>query len=141
MAEEKGLSTIEKVIFLKSMEIFEHAAIEELGRIAALTEEVRFGAGETIYQEGNPVDAIYVILQGRAVVLRGEKVVREVGEKYPIGILSALDMNSAPRTVKALQPIHALKINVQDFQDVLSSDFELVKAAFRVLSEHIRKGF
>lgn len=140
MATEKSLSTIEKVIFLKSVEIFEHSAIEELGRIAALTEEIRFEPGETIYQEGNPVDAIYVILQGRAAVLSEGKIVQEVGEKHPVGVLAALGMNSAPRTVKALQPIHALKINVQDFQDLLSSDFELVKAAFRVLSEQIRKG-
>ena len=80
MAAEKSLSTIEKMIFLKSVEIFEHAAIEELGRIAALTEEIRFESGETIYQEGSPVDAIYIILQGRAAVLNAGKIVREVGE-------------------------------------------------------------
>ena len=31
---------MEKVIFLKSVDIFKHATIEELGGVAALTEEV-----------------------------------------------------------------------------------------------------
>jgi len=141
VTQDRNLSTIEKVIFLKSVDIFEHAAIEELGRLAALTQEVRFEAGETIYREGDPVEAIYVILKGCAAVQSNGKVIREVGEKHVVGALAALDLNSALRTVKAIEPVHALKLNVQDFQDVLSSDFELVKAVFRVVSEHIRKGF
>jgi CRP-like cAMP-binding protein len=141
MAEQRKLSAIEKVLFLKSTAIFEHAAVEELGRVAALAEEVRFGAGETIYREGNPVDAVYMILEGRAGVFREENIACEVSQGHPIGILSVLEVNSAPHTVKALQPVRALRITVQDFQDVLSSDFELVKAVFRVLVEHIRRGF
>ncbi|HWP24485.1 MAG TPA: cyclic nucleotide-binding domain-containing protein [Candidatus Binatia bacterium] len=141
MEGEKKLSTIEKVLFLKFTAIFEHASIEELGRVAAVAEEVRFGPGETIYREGYPVDAVHMILEGGVGVFKDEQLVREIGEGHPIGVLAALEMNSALRTVKALQPVRALKITVQDFQDALSSDFELVKAVFRVLVEHIRQGF
>jgi len=138
--EQTKLTTIEKVIFLKTVDIFEHVPIEELGRVAALTEEVQFGAGETIYREGEPVEAIYIILEGRVAVQSNGKVVREVGEKHAVGTLSALDLNSALRTVKAIEPIRALKLPVQDFQDILSLDFELVKAVFRAIAQHIRKG-
>lgn len=141
MSEERRLSTVEKVLLLKSVDIFEHAAIEELGRIATLTEEVQFEAGETIYREGDPVEAIYIILKGRAAVQSKGKVIREVGERHAIGALGALDLNSALRTVTAREPVHALKLNVQDFQDMLSSDFELVKAVFRVVAQHVREGF
>lgn len=141
MADAAALSTVEKVLFLKSVDIFEHAAIEELGRIAALTREARFGAGEAIYREGDPVDAIYIILSGRAEVRSNSKVVREVGAKHAVGVLAALDLNSALRTVTAREPVHVLELNVQDFQDVLASDFELVKAVLRVVAEHIRQGF
>jgi hypothetical protein len=41
MSQEKELSTIEKVLFLKSIDLFAQAAIEELGRVAALTVDVR----------------------------------------------------------------------------------------------------
>lgn len=141
MALEGSLTTVEKVIFLKSVDIFQHAAIEELGRIAALTGQVQFDADETIYQQGEPVDAIYLILKGRVAVINNGQIVREVGERQAVGLLSALEMNSALRTVKTIEPTRALKLNLQDFQDALSADFELVKAVFRVLAEHIRKGF
>jgi CRP/FNR family transcriptional regulator, cyclic AMP receptor protein len=141
MTEETHLSTVEKILFLKSVDIFQHAAIEELGRVAALTQDARFEAGETIYREGDPVEAIYIILKGRAVVQSHGKVVREVGEKIAVGVLAALDLGAALRTVTAREPVHVLKLNVQDFQDVLASDFELVKAVFRVVAEQIRQGF
>ncbi|MGZ8466492.1 MAG: hypothetical protein ACXWXT_13180, partial [Candidatus Binatia bacterium] len=77
---------------------------------------------------------------GRAEVQNGARVTREVGEKNAIGVLAALDANAALRTVTAKEPVYALKLGVEDFGDVLSSDFELVKAVFRVVARHIREG-
>jgi CRP/FNR family transcriptional regulator, cyclic AMP receptor protein len=136
--EEKRLSTIEKVVFLKSMDIFEHATIEQLGGIAALTEEVQFEPGETVFREGEPTDAIYLILKGRVAVEKNGKMFREVGEKQVFGTVAALDLSPAVHTVKAMSPVRALKLNVQDFHDLLSLDFELVKAVFQFLCRLIR---
>ena len=138
--EQGTLTTIEKVIFLKSIDIFRHATIEELGGVAALTEEVHFEPGETIYREGEPVDAIYLILTGRVAVEGNGQVVREVGEKQAFGTVAALDRNPAIHTVKAIDPVYALKLNAQDFDDILSLDFELVRAIFRALCRMIRPG-
>ena len=139
MTEKIHLSTVEKVLFLKSTDIFEHATIEELGRIAALAQEVWFEAGDIIYREGDPAVAIYVILKGRASVQSNGKIVREVEEKHAVGLLAALALSSALRTVTASEPVHALKLNVQDFEDVLASDFDLVKAMLRAITAHIRQ--
>lgn len=136
--EQTKLTTIEKVIFLKSVDIFSHATVEELGRVAALTEEVHFDPGSTIYREGEPVDAIYLILTGRVAVEGNGQVVREVGEKQALGTVAALDRNPAIHTVKAIDPVYALKLNAQDFDDVLSLDFELVRAVFHALCRLIR---
>ena len=141
MVMEQGtLTAIEKVIFLKSVDIFSRATIEELGRVAALTEEVHFEPGETIFREGEPVDAIYLILTGRVAVEGNGQVVREVGEKRAFGTVAALDRNPAIHTVKAIDAVYALKLNAQDFDDILSLDFELVRAIFRALCRMIRAG-
>lgn len=139
MAEEKRLTTIEKVIFLKSVDIFEHAAIEQLGSIAALTEEVDFEPGEAIFRQGEPTDAIYLILKGRAAVERDGHTAREISERQALGPVAALDLNPALHTVKAIDAVHALKLNAQDFHDILSLDFELVRAVFRFLCRLIRE--
>ena len=140
MMEQGTLTAIEKVIFLKSVDIFKHATIEELGGVAALTEEVHFEPGETIFREGEPVDAIYLVLKGRVAVEGNGQVVREVGEKQAFGTVAALDRNPAIHTVKAIDAVYALKLNAQDFDDILSLDFELVRAIFRALCRMIRAG-
>ncbi len=100
--EQTRLTTIEKVIFLKSVDIFSHATVEQLGRVAALTEEVHFQPGEArSNREGEPVDAIYLFLEGRVAVEGNGRVVREVGEKQAFGTVAALDRNPAIHTVKA----------------------------------------
>jgi NTE family protein len=138
--ERKKLAAIEKVIFLKSVDLFSHATIEELGSVAALTEEVHFEPGETIFREGEPTDAIYLILAGRVAIEGDGKVVREVTEKQALGTVAALDRNPAVYTAKARDVVYALKLNAQDFDDVLSVDFELVRAVFHALCRIIREG-
>jgi len=137
--EQGTLTAIEKVIFLKSVDIFSRATIEELGRVAALTEEVHFEPGETIFREGEPVDAIYLVLKGRVAVEGNGQVVREVGEKQALGTVAALDRNPAIQTVKAIDAVYALKLNAQDLQDLLSLDFELVQAVIRALCQLVRE--
>ena len=138
--EQRKLATIEKVIFLKSVDIFSHATIEELGRIAALTDEVHFEPGETIYREGEPTDAIYLVLKGRVAVESNGRVVREVTDKQAFGTVAALDRNPAVHTLKALDAVHALKLSAQDFDDILSVDFECVRSVLRALCRLIREG-
>jgi CRP/FNR family cyclic AMP-dependent transcriptional regulator len=137
--EQGTLTAIEKVIFLKSVDIFKHATIEELGGVAALTEEVYFEDGQTILREGEPTDAIYFILKGRVAIESNGKRMREVGEKQVFGTVAALDFYPAVHTVRAIDPVHALKLNAQDFQDLLALDFELVQAVFRGLCRLIRE--
>lgn len=139
MNQEKRLSTIEKVVFLKSVDMFEHATIEQLGGIAALTEEVDIKAGETIFREGQLTNAIYLIMEGRVLLQRDKQIVGVVGARGIFGTVAALDLSPAMHTVVTQEMVHALKLNVQDFHDLLSMDFELVKAVFQFLCHLIRQ--
>ena len=138
--EEKKLTTIEKVIFLKCVDFFEHATIEQLGRIAGLTKEVRFQAGETVFEEGGPGDSLYVLITGQAVLEKNGKVVSEIQEKEAFGTLAALDLQPRFYTARAVDPVHAIRLDARDFHDLLSLDIEMVEAVFRVLCRHIREG-
>jgi CRP-like cAMP-binding protein len=137
--EQPALTILEKIIYLKSVDIFKHATIEELGAVAALTEEAQFEVGETIYHEGEPVDAIFLLLKGRAVVEGHGKVVRELREGQAFGTVAALDLKPALHTVRAIDPVAALKLNAQDLQDLLSLDFDLVRVVIRSLCRLVRE--
>jgi signal-transduction protein with cAMP-binding, CBS, and nucleotidyltransferase domain len=105
MPIEKNLTIIEKVIFLKSVDIFEHATIEQLGRIAELTEEVHFEPGTIIFKEGEPGDAFYLLLSGRVLVEKNGNILRELKEKESFGTLEILDFHPRAITAKALDSI------------------------------------
>jgi len=138
--KDKKLSTVEKVIFLKSVDIFAGLAVEHLGRIAGLAEEIRFEPGETIFKEGEPTDAIHLLLSGRVAVEKNGGKVREIGEGNAFGTVAALDFNPAVHTVKAMDDVHALRLDARDFHDLLSQDIELVEGVIRVLCRMIRAG-
>jgi CRP-like cAMP-binding protein len=76
---------------------------------------------------------------GHVAVERNGKRIREVGQTETFAIVAALDQNPAVHTVTALEPVHALKLNAQDFHDILSVDYELVRAVFRALCGMIRE--
>ena len=139
MEAEKKLTTIEKVIFLKSVDIFEHATVEQLGRIAGLMEEINFPAGETIYKEGEPGDALYVILRGRVLIERNGSALRELNEREAFGTLEVLDFHPRAATVKAIDPVRALELNGQQFYELLAVDIEMVQAVFRTLCDIVRR--
>jgi len=136
---ENNLTTIEKVIFLKSVDIFEHATIEQLGRIAGLTEEVHFKPGEIIFEEGQPGDAFYLLLSGQVLIERNGNTLREMKEKEAFGTLEVLDFHPRAVTAKAIDQVRALKLNGQEFHDLLSLDIEMVQAVFRMLCGLVRR--
>jgi len=136
---ENHLTTIEKVIFLKSVDIFEHATVEQLGRIAGLMEEVNFEAGETIYNEGEPGDTLYVVLSGRVLIEIHGSTVRELKQREAFGTLEVLDFHPRAGTTKAIDSVRALKLNGQQFYELLSVDIEMVQAVFRTLCGIVRR--
>jgi CRP/FNR family transcriptional regulator, cyclic AMP receptor protein len=136
---EKNLTIIEKVIFLKSVDIFEHATVEQLGRVAGLTKEVHFEPGETIFKEGELGDAFYLLLSGRVFIEKNGNTLREIKEKEAFGTLEVLDFHPRAVTAKAVDQVRALKLNGQEFHDLLSLDMEMVEAVFRMLCGLVRK--
>ena len=138
MSTEKNLTIIEKVIFLKSVDIFEHATVEQLGRIAELTKEVHFEPGETVFKEGELGDALYLLLSGRVFIEKDGNTLRELKEKEAFGTLEVLDFHPRAVTAKAVDQVRALKLNGQEFHDLLSLDMEMVEAVFRKLCGLVR---
>ena len=139
MPAEQNLTTIEKVIFLKSVDIFEHATVEQLGRIAGLMEEANFEAGETIYKEGDPGDALYVIMSGRVLIEKNGSTLRELKEREAFGTLEVLDFHSRAATVAAIDQVRALKLDGREFYALLSVDIEMVQVVFRTLCGLVRR--
>ena len=56
------ISTVEKVLFLKSIDLFRALPSEELAQIAEIAEEQPLAAGDQVFAQGEPGDALYLIV-------------------------------------------------------------------------------
>ncbi len=133
------LTTVEKVLLLQGVDIFLETETEHLAKVAAITQEVRFAPGTVIFREGDPSDALYVVLEG-SVSLRKDGVEKTiVREKETFGMWSLLDESPRLVTAVAVTEIKALKIEGEHLCDVLSSHFDIVRGILKYLARMIRR--
>ena len=66
------LSTVEKVLILKTVPMFSQTPDNVLADVAGLLEEVDISEDETIIEQGDLGDSLYLILDGRVCVHDGE---------------------------------------------------------------------
>ncbi len=102
--EAAMLSTVEKVLILKSVDMFGQTPDHVLADVAELLEEIDVPAGETILQQGDFGDSMYVIVDGKVSVCDGERLLNYLGERDVFGEMALLDPEPRLATVIAEQP-------------------------------------
>jgi CRP/FNR family transcriptional regulator, cyclic AMP receptor protein len=106
---------------LKEVPLFELLDDHERAELAGQLDEVHFGAGDVIFNYGDPGDAIYVIRSGEVEVFfkndTGERIVLEVATRGDFfGELSLLDNGYRSASVVALQDTDALRLDRDDLR-------------------------
>jgi hypothetical protein len=105
------------VIFLKSVDIFDQAAVKKLGSVAALTEEVHFKSGGTIYRGGEPDDAICLVLKRP----RGGRGKWEDGSRGRLCIMKAAEDRISAGQIRGLRISHDRSLAVSSLDGVAGS--------------------
>jgi CRP/FNR family transcriptional regulator, cyclic AMP receptor protein len=132
------LSTVEKVLFLKSIDLFSQIPGEDLAQVALIATEEAREQGEEIFAEGEAGDALYLVLDGRVRVHRGDRQIAELGERECFGEMAILDASPRSATVTAVKDTNLLKISREDFQEIMSEKPEIALGIIKVLSHRLR---
>jgi CRP-like cAMP-binding protein len=132
------ITTVEKVLFLKSVDLFRGLAGEELATIAEIAEEQPFAAGEPVLAEGEPGDALYLVVEGAVKVHRGEKQLAQLGVRDVFGEMAMLDPEPRSASVTVVKDTVLLKIGRDDFRDILQERPEIGIGVIQVLSRRLR---
>ncbi|HEX9602277.1 MAG TPA: cyclic nucleotide-binding domain-containing protein [Myxococcales bacterium] len=132
------ITTVEKVLFLKSIDLFRGLAGEELATIAEIAEEQPFAAGEPVLAEGEPGDALYLVVEGALRVHRGGKQLAQLGVRDVFGEMAMLDPQPRSASVTVVKDAVLLKIGRDDFRDVLQERPEICMGVIQVLSRRLR---
>lgn len=136
--EEKLLTVVEKAVFLKGIEIFSQTKTEDLARIAAITEEIEFEKGQTIFKEQDRGTSLFFVVTGEVSLRKGNKEIRRVYSRGNFGDLALLDNKPREFTAIALQHTHVLKINSEEFYELIEDHIEITRTVFKSLTNQIR---
>jgi len=95
------LMLIEKVLILKSLNLFSDTPENILADLAPLMKEKEFEKGSVIFEVGETGDSMYIIYQGTIKIHKGKTVFALLQEKEVFGELSLLDADTRSATATA----------------------------------------
>ena len=133
------ISTVEKVLFLKSIDLFRALPSEELAQIAEIAEEQPLAKGDQVFAEGEPGDALYLIVEGKVRAHQGDKELARMGVRDVFGEISVLDSEPRSATITAVEDAVLLKIGRDDFRDILAERPEIAMGVMKVLTRRLRE--
>lgn len=132
------LLTIEKVIILKSVDIFSQTPEEDLVDVASIIEEVEVKAGKPIFEKGDIGSSMYIIVRGRMRVHDGDKEIAILEERTVFGELAALDPEPRTATITAIEDTLLFCLDEGPLYDLMAEHIEVVRGIIRVLVRRMR---
>lgn len=143
MVKQKGkdlkmLSTVERVIVLKSLSMFAETPDEALAELADLLNEMVVQPGEVIVREGETGDSLYIIVDGRVEVVDDNRVLNQLGARAVFGELSMLDSSPRTATIRAIEETSLLRLDQTSFYEIMSDYVEVAMGTIQLLTRNLR---
>ncbi len=132
------LSTIERVLLLKSTPTFSDTPDEILAELAGLLQEVEIGAGDPLFQKDDPGDCMFILASGRLRVHDGRTLINTLGPGEVVGEMAMLDSEPRSASVTAEEDSLLLRLDQEPFYDLMDERIEVVRGIIGVLSGRLR---
>ena len=128
---------------LRQVPMFRDVDPARLKLLAFTSERVQFAGGQRFFSQGDPSDAAYVILDGRASVLLntpgGDIQVAELGSNALVGEMGILSDTPRSATIMAAEPTTALRIDKRVFLELLAQFPQMSLAIMRELAKRLER--
>lgn len=128
---------------LRQVPMFRDVDPARLKLLAFTSERVQFAAGQRFFSQGDPSDAAYVLLDGRASVLlntpHGEIQVAELSSNALVGEMGILSDTPRSATIMADEPTTALRIDKRVFLELLAQFPQMSLAVMRELAQRLER--
>jgi CRP/FNR family transcriptional regulator, cyclic AMP receptor protein len=133
------LSDAQKAEWLSSVPLFAGISDDSMARLAAVTGEQDFGAGQFIVRQGQVGTGLYVIISGAVDVLHGAgDVIATLNPGEFFGELSVIDQQPRNASVQAKEPTAVLAVASWDLLALLEQDQALALNLIKVLVARVR---
>lgn len=129
---------IEKVLILKSSDIFQNTAETELVELAGILEEVYLEPNTTLFSKGDVGNCMYFIFNGTIKIHDGEHTLAVLGENEIVGELSVLDSETRSASATTLEETLLLKLEQEPFYEILMNNPDILKGILKTLCKRLR---
>ena len=136
---DEMLSPIEKVLLLQNVEVFAEVPTDQLAALAAIAREVPVLDGDTVFRENDSPDALYLVLEGHVRLHQGEREVTTAGRLMSFGTWALFDDDPRVLTATATEDTRLLRIDRNEFNDLLSDDVRIAKGIIRTVTRKLRE--
>lgn len=123
---------------LEMVPIFSGLTQKELRSVASSSKEKKFQAGETMVSEGESGVGFFLIIEGRAEVRRGGKVLSKLGEGQFFGEMTLLDEQPRSADVVAVEPTRCLIFTVWDFHGMVRTYPKMAREIMKEMARRLR---
>jgi CRP/FNR family cyclic AMP-dependent transcriptional regulator len=134
----KRLLLIEKVLLLKSLNLFKDTPENILADLAPLMKEMQYEQGTEIFKEGETGDCMYIIQQGHIKIHKGNTTLAILKEKEVFGELSLLDADTRSASATADTDCILYKIDQEPFYELMDERPEVAKGFIKILCQRLR---
>ncbi len=127
------LTLLEKVSLLQKASIFQGIPTESLARVAAAAQEVTLEPRQPLYRESDNPDTMFYLLEGEVTILQNGQEKKKLGPHEVAGLMAVLAGEPYPMSAVATKTVRALRIDQQDFYDVMAEDFDVTRGILKAL--------
>jgi len=129
---------IEKVLILRSSEIFQNTPDDELIDLAEILEEIYLGPDVTLFSKGNPGNCMYFIFKGKIRIHDGEHTLAILGDYEIVGELSILDAESRSASATTVEDCILLRLEQEPFYEIMMTNVDILKGILKTLCRRLR---
>jgi CRP-like cAMP-binding protein len=132
------LLLFEKVLILKSLNIFSESPETILSELAPLMQETEVESGTLLFSEGDIGDCMYIIHKGQIKIHKGSTTLAILKEKEVFGELSLLDSETRSASATANTDCFLFKIDQEPFYELVETRPEVAKGFIKILCQRLR---
>ncbi|MBK7093393.1 MAG: cyclic nucleotide-binding domain-containing protein [bacterium] len=132
------LTTIEKVILLQNVDLFALVPTEQLAYLAAIAKETSASSGNTIYRENDPADSLFLVIEGSVRLHKGTQEITTALANHAFGTWALFDEELRLVTATALEDSRLLKIDREDFVEILADHVQISQGILKTLAGRLR---
>lgn len=129
----------DRVLLLAHTSLFSQTPENVLASITPIMKEENHVAGKTIFQKGDLGTGMYVIYSGEVSIRDGNTELARFGRGDFFGELALLDTEARSASAEAITDVRLLRLDQDDFFDLMEERSEVLRSIVRSLSGRIRR--